>query len=93
MKNTDDDAERFIRQVLGSFTVAYQSHAAGQSLDEMLIAHDIIAVGSDVPKSIMTAHRRAIQSACEAYDKRVPLPMGRAALYSFLREQLEDMRN
>ena len=85
--------EQFIRQVLGSFTVAYQSHAAGQSVDEMLIFHDIIAVGGNVPESIMKAHRRAITSACEAYDKRVPLDVGRFALHQHLRTQLEDMLN
>jgi hypothetical protein len=85
--------ERFIRQILGSFTVAYQSHAAGESLVELLIAHDIIAVGSNVPESIMKAHRRAITSACTACDKNVPLPIGRAMLDHFLRSQLEEMLN
>jgi len=85
--------ELFIKQVLGSFTVAYCSHASGTSLDALLIQHDIIAAGSDVPPSIMKAHQRAVQSACEACDKKVPLPIARAALDKSLRLQLEDMLN
>ena len=87
---TDKEAgERFVKELCEGFTHAYRAHQSGRSVEALLIYHDIIAAGSDVPESIKKAHRSTIKSACEACDNKIPLEIGRTALEGFMRNQVE----
>lgn len=84
-------ADKLMRVVLLSFRHAYEKHAAGESLDAILIEHDIVAAGSDVAKPIVELHQRAIRSACAAVDARVPLPVALAYTIKGMERRVQQM--
>lgn len=86
-----DFAELLINAVLASFVHAYEKHAAGDSLDAILIQHDIVAAGSNVAKPIVDLHRRAIKSACAAHEAGVPLPQAAAYVMKGMVQRVNQM--
>jgi hypothetical protein len=66
-------ADALVKACLESFDYAYTLHQHGQSVDSLLIYHDIIAAARDTDPKILRLHQRAIRSACEAFDAGVPL--------------------
>jgi len=81
----EEFGKALIEAVLESFRAAYLRHRRGESLESILILHDIVAAGSDVDPTIVRLHQRAIKSACAAVDNDVE--HGEASRY--LRKQME----
>jgi hypothetical protein len=80
-----------IAELCQTFEFAYTAHQRGKSELELLIPHDIIAAGTDTDPVIVSAHRKAIRSAVDAFDKGVPMAMARAYMEKQLRAKLQTM--
>lgn len=78
-----------VADAMTTFNAAYQWRARGQSLEAILIQHDIIAAGRDIPKVMQGVHQRMIKEACAAYEANWPLPQARVRVMSVLLEALD----
>ena len=94
-KSQKEKHQRFglslIAELCQTFEFAYVAHGRGKTELELLIPHDIIAAGTNTDPVIVSAHRKAILSAIDAFDKGVPMEMARAYMEKQLRARLQKM--
>jgi hypothetical protein len=87
--NKEQFGTALVSAVLSSFEYAYTRHARGESLESILIDHDIVSAGSNIKEPVVKLHRKAIRSACEAVDAGVPLNEAGAFLYKQMRDRID----
>jgi hypothetical protein len=79
-----------IAALLSSFEYAYARHSRGESLESIMIDHDIVSAGSDIQEPIVKLHRKAIRSACQAFDAGVAMAEGKAFLYKRMKAMVAE---
>jgi hypothetical protein len=88
----DRACQLMVDALMASFDHAYRLHAMdGQSEDEILITHDIVAAGSDMSEAIVNAHRKVIKTAIEAVDGGVSFNVAHETLRLALTTQAEEL--
>jgi hypothetical protein len=90
-KASEKFGKELIGQIMESFEHAYRLHKRGESLDAILIRHDIMAAYAGVDKVIISAHQRAIRSAVNAVDQRVPLELAKSFLLAQMNLRLHHL--
>lgn len=90
-KSREQFGKELVESVLRTFRETYQMHAHGHSKDAILIVHDIYAAASDQAPEIIAVHRRAIESAINAVDMKVPLPVAHAYTRKRMLSRLEEL--
>ena len=71
---TPEKLAEFIDNLMQSFDNAYKSRQLGKSETEIFVHFDIVAAGTDgLSKRLTNIHRRCMENAIRAFEKRVPL--------------------